>query len=38
MENNKKIENLKILDIKNHTNIFNTDISYQIPIYQRDFE
>ena len=38
MVNNKKIENLKILDIQNNTNIFHTDINYQIPIYQRDFE
>lgn len=38
MENNEKIENLSILDIKNNTNIFETNIKYQIPIYQRDFE
>lgn len=38
MGNNKKIENLKILDIQNNRNIFDTDINYQIPIYQRDFE
>ena len=38
MENNEKIENLNILDLENNTNIFDTNINYQIPIYQRDFE
>ena len=36
MENNEKIENLNILDLENNTNIFDTNINYQIPIYQRD--
>ena len=38
MKNNKKIEKLNILNLDDKKNIFDTDIRYQIPLYQRDFE